>query len=263
MFRILAVDDNPVNLDITARMLRKAGYAVDTAVNGETGVEMAGRFRYDLIIMDMMLPGIGGGEATKLIRDAEKEAGHRRVPVIAFTADVVDECWQKARRGDMDDFITKPLEIRTLLAAVERSLDNRSLVLVADECPQDRDRTLRYLRGLSNVSTLGAGTGAEAVAACQRQRVTLALINGTLPDMSGVETAQQIRNLKYGSYIGIVAVRHKAVPDTAVPDNPGEGENASLGAGKDSPGNGFVGLLEKPYGQAEILDLIRPLMPAQ
>ena len=250
MFRILVTDDDPIDLDITVRMLREAGYAVDTAMSGAGAVAMAAQFRYDLVIMEMMLPDMGGGQATKLIRSAEQEAGRRRVPVIAFTADGLDECRQKALRSDMDDFVTKPIRIRPLLAAVERSLDARPLVLVADECPHDRDRTLRYLRGLGHVSTLGAGTGEEAVAACDRQRVTLALVNGTLPDMSGAETAEQIRNLKFGNEIGIIAVGNKSDKDKAATDAP----NTSCGSG-------FVGFLEKPYGQAEILDLIRPLMP--
>jgi CheY-like chemotaxis protein len=65
VFRILAVDDNVTNLDVTSRMLQKAGYGVSSAETGEDGDRMAGLRRYDLIVMDMIMPGIGGGEATK------------------------------------------------------------------------------------------------------------------------------------------------------------------------------------------------------
>jgi CheY-like chemotaxis protein len=78
MLRILTVDDNPTNLALTSRMLQRPGYAVDTATNPEEGVAMAERWRYDLIVMDMSMPGIGGGEATLQIRSAEKAAGTRR-----------------------------------------------------------------------------------------------------------------------------------------------------------------------------------------
>jgi CheY-like chemotaxis protein len=78
MLRILTVDDNPTNLALTSRMLQRPGYAVDTATNPEEGVAMAERWRYDLIVMDMSMPGIGGGEATLQIRRAEKAAGTRR-----------------------------------------------------------------------------------------------------------------------------------------------------------------------------------------
>jgi hypothetical protein len=244
MFRILVVDDSALNLEITSRMLQKAGYETDTAASGETGVSMARQFRYDLIVMDMAMPGIGGGEATRLIRDGEEESGTRRVPVVAFTADTTERTRQKAMRSDMDDIILKPIEIPQLLAAVERSLDDRTIVLVADACAQDRERTLRYLRGLDHVATLGARSGEEALAACERQRVTFALINIGLPDLSGIETAHRIRQTRHGAGIGIILVTDKADQETR----------------KQPIQHGWAGFLEKPYGQAEVLKLIEPLM---
>src|SRR5580765_4634318 len=98
MFRILFVDDNPTNLDLTSRMLNKAGYLVATASSGEEGVKMAVLWRYDLILMDMSMPGISGVESTRGIRRTEKAAGMRRVPVVAFTANAVEEYRQRAMR---------------------------------------------------------------------------------------------------------------------------------------------------------------------
>jgi len=244
MLRILVVDDNPNNLDLTSRMLRRAGYGVETAVNGESGVKMAEEWRYDLIVMDMAMPGISGGEATKLIRDAEKASGTPRVPVIAFTANAIEEFRQRAMRSDMDDFVTKPIERRQLLAAIERSVDDRVIVLVADDNAMDRDRTLRYLRAMDGVGTIAAGSAAEAYSACTRQRVSCALLNVSLPDLSGVELVRQIRGTKYGGDTGIIAVNDS--PDTE--------------ARKGFLASGCVGYLEKPYGQAELIKVIEPLL---
>jgi len=244
MFRILVVDDTPMNLDITSRMLLKAGYGVDTAVNGEEAVKMAGLWRYDLIVMDMAMPDISGSEATKMIRSAESDSGTRRVPVVAFTANANDEVRQRALRSDMDDFITKPIERRQLLAAVERSLDDRAIFLVADDCTPDRERTLLYLRGLENVGIVGAGTAAAAVAICSRQRITFALIAESLPDMGGAEAIRQIRASRDGDSIGIIPISGKADP---------EARNQSLTAG-------YAGFLEKPYGRAELLKEIQSLL---
>ncbi len=203
MFRILLVDDNPVNLDITSRMLRKAGYVIDLAADGEEAVEKAARWRYDLIVMDMAMPGIGGGEATKAIRSAEQASGMRRVPVIAFTANALEDFRQRALRSDMDYFVTKPIERRTFLAAVERSLDSRTIVLIADDDASNRERAFRQLRAIENVGAIQVATGAEALAACSRQRISFALIGETLPDMTGADLAERIRGSEHGAAIGI------------------------------------------------------------
>jgi len=246
MLRILTVDDNPTNLDLTSRMLLRAGYSVDTAATGEEGVSMAEKWRYDLIVMDMSMPGIGGGEATRRIRSAEKAAGTRRVPVVAFTANAVEDFRQRAMRCDMDDFITKPIERRQLLAAVERSIDDRPIVLVADDCTADRDRTVHFLRGMDRIVAVPVRTGADAIEACSHQRLTLGLINLTLPDISGIEAAHQIRRSRFGESIGIIAVSDKADPE----------------ARKHSARDGCIGYLEKPILQNELAGLLRPLVVA-
>ena len=248
MLRILAVDDNPANLDLTSRMLQRAGYSVDTATDGEEGVAMAGRWRYDLIVMDMSMPGIGGGEATRQIRSAEKAAGTRRVPVVAFTANAVEDFRQRAMRSDMDDFITKPIERRQLLAAVERSIDDRTVVLVAEHCTADRDRIVHILRATARLSmdrivVIPVRTGADAITVCSHQRITMALINLTLPDISGIEAAHLIRNSRHGASVGIIAISDKIDPE----------------ARKHSIRHGYVGYLEKPIAQNELLGLLRPL----
>jgi CheY-like chemotaxis protein len=242
MFQILVVDDNLTNLDVISRMLQKAGYRVATAANGEQGVRMAAQWRYDLIVMDMRMPGISGGEATQQIRAAEKATATRRVPVVAFTADAVPESRQRAIRSDMDDFITKPIEFRQLLAAVERSLDNRTVVLVADDSAPDRDRAARYLRALDRVCVVTAGSGPEAIAACARQRITLALINLALPDIDGIPIATRIRTSESGREIGIVAINNQV---------DAEARQGSLNAG-------YAGYVEKPFTQPDIAQFLQP-----
>ncbi len=244
MYRILLVDDNPTNLDLTSRILRKAGYGVDIAQDGAQGVKMAGEWRYDLIVMDMAMPGISGAEATRLIRTAEQTESTRRVPVIAFTANAVEEFRQRAMRSDMDDFITKPIEKRQLLSAVDRSLDDRPVILVADDRPLDRERTMCWLRALDRVCVVGAATGAAALATCISQRVSFAVMNLSLPDISGIEAAHQIRHSKYGEHIGIIAVS----------------DRVDLEARKHAITSGYVGYLEKPFTQPDLNRIIQPLV---
>ena len=245
MFRILIVDDNRVNLEITSRMLQKAGYGVDTASSGEEGVAMARRWRYDLIVMDMSMPGLSGSEAARAIRIAEKASGMRRVPIIAFTANTMEETRRHAMRSDMDDFIGKPIERWQLLAAVTRSLDDSTVVLVADDCAQDRDRMARYLRTMDRIGVVTAATGAEAIAACSCQRVTFALMNTNLPDISGLEAAKRIRESKSGEEIGFVSV----------------GDKSDQRAEKHSIMSWNIGYLKKPITRSDIKEVLQPLLP--
>lgn len=110
MARILLVEDNEMNRDMLSRRLARKGHDVLIAVDGETGVEMAGSETPDLVLMDVGLPGIDGYEATRRI----KATGS--VPVIALTAHAMASDLEKAMLAGCDDFDTKPVDIQRLLA---------------------------------------------------------------------------------------------------------------------------------------------------
>ncbi|MGI9133238.1 MAG: response regulator, partial [Rhodoferax sp.] len=75
---------------------------------------------YDLVLMDLNMPVMGGIEASTLLRQWERETGRARLPIIAWTADAFEEDRQACLDAGMDDFITKPIDIRVLHAAVRR-----------------------------------------------------------------------------------------------------------------------------------------------
>jgi len=110
---ILLVEDNPVNQKMTSLMLSKAGYTVETAGNGK---EALGLFKgkkegYGLILMDINMPVMDGIEATRQIRSHEMQCRPgTRVPILALTANVLDEFKQKCLGAGMDDFLTKPIK---------------------------------------------------------------------------------------------------------------------------------------------------------
>ena len=247
MFRILVVDDSPRDLRLTTDILRAAGYATDVASSSEDGIRMAGTWRYDLILKNMEMSDMIGGKAVEEIRSVEKATKTRRVPVIAFVGNADDESRRRAMRSGMDDFVVKPIEARSLLAAVERSLDDRWVVLLADDCTQDRERASYYLRPAGRISAITAATGAEAIAVCARQRVSFAFVNIELPDISGVEAAHQIRKSVNGANIGIIAVSNRTDPV----------------ARRHSIRSGCVGYLEKPFTRASLMEAIQPLIATE
>jgi len=112
MPRILLVEDNEMNRDMLSRRLARKGFEVEMAVDGHIGVEMGRAGRYDLILMDMSLPGIDGWEATRQLRAAPETA---TVPIIALTAHAMAGDRDKALEAGCNDYDTKPIELDRLL----------------------------------------------------------------------------------------------------------------------------------------------------
>jgi CheY-like chemotaxis protein len=112
MPKVLLVEDNEMNRDMLSRRLARNGYDVVIAVNGQEGVDMAGREKPDLILMDMSLPVLDGWEATRRLKADPATAS---IPVIALTAHAMDSDREKALAAGCDDFDTKPIELPRLL----------------------------------------------------------------------------------------------------------------------------------------------------
>jgi two-component system, OmpR family, response regulator RegX3 len=115
-YRILVVDDEPMLLDSLTISLENQGYQVQTAVDGPGALEQAARHRPDLVLLDLMLPGLDGMEVCRELRTRS------RVPIIMLTAreDVSDKV-QGLELG-ADDYVTKPFVLRELLARVRAVL---------------------------------------------------------------------------------------------------------------------------------------------
>lgn len=115
MPRILLVEDNEMNRDMLSRRLARRNFTVEIAVDGNEGVQRALEGGWDLILMDMSLPGIDGWEATRQIRAAKE---HHRVPIIALTAHAMSGDRDKALEAGCNDYDTKPVDLERLLAKI-------------------------------------------------------------------------------------------------------------------------------------------------
>ncbi|HLT19788.1 MAG TPA: response regulator, partial [Thermomicrobiales bacterium] len=114
--RILVADDNPVNCRIAVLMLEKAGHRVDVVNGGAEAIEAVRGKAYDVVLMDVQMPGIDGLEATRRIRALP--VAHAGVPVIAITANALQGDDQRCFEAGMDDYITKPIDRARLLGKV-------------------------------------------------------------------------------------------------------------------------------------------------
>ena len=109
---ILLVEDNDLNQRLMKISLTRYHYIVTIAVNGLEGVQMFKNQKFDLILMDIMMPVMDGFEATREIRYLEKQdKSLRNIPIIAFTANTINNDREKCIQGGMDDILEKPFDI--------------------------------------------------------------------------------------------------------------------------------------------------------
>ena len=115
--RILVVDDDPGSRDVAARMLEREGYCTRQADSGEECLRIVGEGGIDLILLDVMMPGMDGFEVCTALRD-----GGSRIPVILLTArDDLDTRLEGMHRG-VSEFLTKPINRTELFARVRAQL---------------------------------------------------------------------------------------------------------------------------------------------
>jgi signal transduction histidine kinase/ActR/RegA family two-component response regulator len=118
--RVLVAEDNVVNQEIAAQILKNAGFAVDVVANGVEAVQAIRRVSYDVVLMDVHMPEMDGIEATRRIRQLPGTSS--KVPIIALTADAMSGDREKVLKAGMNDYATKPIEPSELFASIERVL---------------------------------------------------------------------------------------------------------------------------------------------
>ncbi|MDL2272160.1 response regulator [Desulfovibrio sp. OttesenSCG-928-I05] len=120
--RILIAEDNPLNQLIIQELIAPSGADMTVVDNGQEAVEAIKAGRYDLVLMDMQMPVMGGLEATRIIRTLP---GVEELPIIAFTANAMDEDKVTGLAGGMTDYLTKPVEPARLLRMLRVWLADR------------------------------------------------------------------------------------------------------------------------------------------
>jgi two-component system, sensor histidine kinase and response regulator len=120
--RILLAEDNAINVEVVLEMLHAVGIDAAVAANGREAVERARNQTFDLILMDMQMPEIGGVEAARLIRSLPQWADR---PIVALTANAFAEDRQACLAAGMNDTLIKPVEPRLFYATLLEWLSPR------------------------------------------------------------------------------------------------------------------------------------------
>jgi PAS domain S-box-containing protein len=172
--RLLLAEDSEASQLVAAAILRKAGYAVDLARDGEEAVDAASGRRYDAILMDVRMPGLDGIGATARIRALPGEAG--RVPILALTASALPGDAARSIAAGMDAHLAKPVDRARLLTAVAALLAGRGPRTAADVAEP--------------------GAGLALISRDTLEELRAAVGPGRLPDLIGVFAAETLVRLR-------------------------------------------------------------------
>ena len=117
--KVLLAEDNIVNQRVAVGLLKRRGHYVTVVENGREAVDAVGREQFDIVLMDLQMPVMGGIEATKAIRERKRDTSRDHLRIVAMTAHAMSGDRERCLAAGMDGYLSKPTESRTLFAEVE------------------------------------------------------------------------------------------------------------------------------------------------
>jgi|GEM_PF-1589627 len=129
--RILLAEDNPLNQKVAVGILREAGHEVSVVNDGREAVAALAQTSFDIVLMDVQMPEMDGFAATQLIRESEATSGIH-TPIIALTAHAMKGDRERCLAAGMDDYISKPIDRKKILATIDQLTGEVPLVLDGD-----------------------------------------------------------------------------------------------------------------------------------
>ncbi|MDK1021981.1 MAG: response regulator, partial [Candidatus Hydrogenedentes bacterium] len=195
-YNVLLVEDNPMNQEVARRTISKLGYIPSLADNGVEALKAYEKGHFDLILMDVQMPVMGGFEATARIRELEKKSG-AHIPIIAMTAHAMKGDREKCLEAGMDDYVTKPIEFEVLQKVLEKwteAIDKRRRIglLPAKPRPKKEDS-----HGPTTAAVGDGNTPPRAAPTAPRPKPTVTPPKATPPD-SGPANLTRLRDLAEG-----------------------------------------------------------------
>ncbi len=187
--KLLLVDDNEEFLDSIKDVLEDAGYIVMTAANGEDALSLFKEETFDVVLMDIKMPGINGVET--FLKMKESNPG---VKVVLFTAYSMNELIEKAFKEGVYEVLSKPLEISRLLKLIEevRTKGEKGCILIVDDDKGLCDN-LRDVLHQSGYCVITSFNGAQAVREAESNTFDILLLDLKLPGESGLDIYREIK----------------------------------------------------------------------
>ncbi|NUP90094.1 MAG: response regulator [Candidatus Sumerlaeia bacterium] len=203
---VLVIDDAPIVHDLMARFLHRDGFRAVSALDGEEGLRLAREIQPRLIILDVMMPGIDGWAVLSALKADPKTAA---IPVVMQT--IVDDKNLGFALGAVE-YLTKPIDRESLLAAVRRFAVPAGAVLVVDDEPDVRLLVSRVLEA-EGLAVRTAADGQQALDEVRRQRPCLILLDLMMPVMDGFEFLRELQSIDGGASTPVAVLTAKDLTD--------------------------------------------------
>ena len=155
--RLLVVDDNEINRDMLSRRLSRRGHTVDTAGDGQTALDLIRQRQFDVILLDIMMPGIDGLEVLRIVREAHTASD---LPIVMATAKDQSEDVVAGLELGANDYVTKPIDFRVVLARLQTQL---ALKRATDELARAHTRMKASLEAAARVQQALLPTSSPAM----------------------------------------------------------------------------------------------------
>lgn len=214
---ILLAEDNLVNQLVAIKLLEKLGYAITVVGNGREAVAACRKVDFDLILMDVQMPEMGGFEATAIIREMERLGEKQYCPILAMTAHAIQGYREKCLEAGMDGYISKPIVVQHLRETLHnfisserqrRALSPRYLSLDSSQAWQTRADTSAAIQEIEDA----ANAALAAVAPTQHERPrTPRLMREDTPKPGDTDTPARPPSLPDDSSSGLILKQEEAI----------------------------------------------------
>lgn len=233
---ILVAEDNLVNQKLIHKLLTRVGLEVTMVDNGEDAIDYSRSNYYDLILMDMQMPVLGGLDATKVIRE------ENRVPIIAFTANVLSDQVQSYLTAGFNDVLPKPIDQTRLYEILQTHLNkpdtDKSIMIIEDNLVNQRILKRMVATADPNLVINTREDATEAIQFLMHHNFDMVLMDALMPGLNGIDAIKAIRQTGYKGKLYMLV-------DECNPDK----KRVAIESGAD-------GCLLKPLNKEEIVRLI-------
>lgn len=230
---VLVVDDNEGLLETFSLILKRRGYNVETAEDGVAALEKFKKSRFDVTLMDIVMPRMNGVETFRKLREIDPGA-----KVVLMTAYYDDEEIKSALVEGAYKALSKPVDIAQLLGVVKEATVNSPVLIVDDD--RDFCKTMAKMLELRGYRVTTVTSGEDAIRIAGEKKIQIAFIDVRMPLMDGVETYLRLKKVNPG--IAVVMM-------TAYRDEMHDAVKRALEANANT-------CLYKPFDPAEVLGMV-------